>query len=253
MEISENQERPSENAVAAHLVRAETAEIFPTDERLGILHPTSIEMLTRMLRSGKLLDRSGILTQRNETRITGLVTPGLIRRLPSLSLNSAATALLDRPAELRDHAVVRAGFQAEELYFMTQLGLSLDDPDILSKANEYVRTVDPDSEAFFNHYGASHIHDRAEIDAASELLPFLRPEFIGIVPDALAKARERKGFLVGVDVTTPELAHPEGFQGHSEDMIFSLGSAGMPYTAITAIEPLGFQEEKFLDDLRRTA
>ena len=248
MEAKRFKELSSENPIAAHLLRAEVVAVSPMDERVGVIHATSIEMINQMLHSGRLLDRSASRGPRGDTEFLGIATPPLVKNNSTIDLKSEAIDLLTQPNELRDAtSPVYAEGLAQAHYLLTGLGLPLDDSELINKAEEFLFESHPKTKLIDAIMGIGGYELNTELD----FLTHVGPEFLLSLSRLTEEARKRKGFLVGISPSRTDLVVVRGVDNRDPQTRFSFGTAGIPYAAISAIEPLGSEEKKLLETLRK--
>lgn len=274
VEARRHEESPRE-AVIDHLLRVETTEINPLDERICALVGTSANMLLRMIHTGKLVQRTAdTISLNNEISVTP--TPGLIPKLEEMRFNQTINDLLFDPSETRSESMGYAKQAAKNHYFLDRLGLSLDDPELQNIVGNHLLSWNLKAiEALDLPSSMENVEKRWRIASSADLLSLLNQEMFAKIPAITVEAGERKGFLVGINPDIPfevkGISYPQEYRDLPEDDVLKVmleGSPdsesfygpgeinlfftkeGMPYTAISCIEPLGLHEEKFLADLR---
>jgi hypothetical protein len=234
----------SQEEVIKHFLRSQIRTIDPRDKQICGLVSTTAQMLTHAVKTERIVDKSHAELFGTNTLIV-TVTPNFLSRVGD-----------DGEVDFTDlHGTrmgleARAGIDASNHYFLSQLGLSFDDEGISYLANEYLRyfeyAQDPESKVpVVNDLRRGRI-----IEAYDEFLPHVPEHLVGKVTGIAQEALEQRGFVLGLSTNAQFTVEGPVLQGLPEFYITSSDPRGFSYTDFVLNEPLGDHEVRLLQDWR---
>ena len=169
------------------------------DENICAAVPTSIEMLQRMIVTGRLVDRSPFSDNYSNNSLIAFPTPSMIPSLNDFEISKGITDVLYDQEFLREACEAQAASIAQTHYFLFQLGMTLENPQLNGTVFDYLHSSDPDHKRIQELLtGSLESLSEQEIGYSSELFPYTPLDSLHRIAAVTEKARERKGFIVGI-------------------------------------------------------
>lgn len=246
-EVPHTNEAPSRKLVAEHMLRAERSTISVTDPKICAFFPTSIELVNTLLTTGTLLDKSD-MESLPSNHVSVWATQSLVKNFPTWQPNTEVERVFTDPDELTQSASGAAEDYAQAHALLSQLNVPFTHNRV-GLVREYL-LESSDHMRWFSDVFHPETSGHPEIRALLDLLPELPEDRLSEVPQLLTNARERRGFLVGLESDYP-FNLKETVAENDYHVAISFGFEGIPYKAISQIQPLGLHEVKFMQDLRK--
>lgn len=218
---------PLSREVIEHL-RNVPKVVSPADERIGFMMGVGMEVVRRMINTGSLVN----LGANQGESFLAVPTLGLRSQIKDALLPTATKRLLENQEAARTRAISEALYPAQVQHIIAEVGLEVKNPELIALALEFMKPEYPLEQQF----------------VYSSVLHSVPPDLISRIPQIAAEAKERKGFLVGVDRDSIFNITSFGDFSDEEDPEFKVtfGTGGLPYRNVLALEPLGPHEDAFI-------
>lgn len=235
--------RPSRE-ILNHLLSVQTAEIDPANPDICALYGVSTDVLTNLILTGKLVN----FEEQNRGIFDLPVTPtqGMLPKLTEISHYERISPWIIDNDVVRLEGEANASYSARLHHFLSSLHLPLTALDLEESAREYLYYSDP--QFFLLPEESLSVRANRMNNALEAFMKVVTHKDLSKtnIKMKAREAQERKGFLLGISSNAPvEIKSIAG------TVKIDFSSKELCYQAITALEPLGKHEKKFLARLRR--